>query len=94
MTHFELTKKVQAFAEELKNEGVKFAIFVKNENRCDLTIECTNQDFADLMEELAGRVKNPFATTLGWNFTSLGVALLKMHNEKEFLRIKEKISKI
>ena len=53
-----------------------------------------SERLADLMEELAGRVKNPFATTLGLDFTSLGVVLLKIHNEKEFLRIKEEISKI
>ena len=94
MTHFELVEKVQTFIGELKNEGVKFAIFVKNDNRCDLTIECTNEDFVELMEELASRVENPFATYLGWNLASTGLALLKIHNEKEFSRIKERISEI
>ena len=29
MTHLELREKVQAFIKELKDEGVKFAIFIK-----------------------------------------------------------------
>ena len=94
MTHLELREKVQAFIKELKDEGVKFAIFIKNDNRCDITVECTNKDFADMIEELCSRVENPFATDLGWDFTSMGIALLKVHNEKEYLRIKEKIANI
>lgn len=35
MTHNELTKKVETLIAELKAEGVQFAIFTKNDKRCD-----------------------------------------------------------
>ncbi len=94
MTHNELTKKVETLIAELKAEGVRFAIFTKNDKRCDISIDCTNKDFIKMFEEFAEYVQNPFAEELGENLVSIGLALLKVHNKVAFDIVKQNIAEL
>lgn len=94
MTHENLTNKIEAFASELKADGVRYFIFTDINANCHIKVDCTNEQFGDMLTELASRVQEPIATFLGLQFIRHGLALLKIHNKQALDRIKQNIAEL
>ena len=89
-----LAKKVETFVSELKADGVRYFIFTDINANCHIKVDCTNEQFGDMLTELASRVQEPFATFLGLQFISHGLALLKIHDKQALDRIKQGIAEL
>ena len=89
-----LAKKVEAFTSELEADGVRYFIFTDINANCHIKVDCTNEQFAEMLTELASRMQNPFASFLGEQFVAHGLALLKEHNKEAFNIVKQKIAEL
>ena len=94
MTHDELTKKIEDFASELKAEGVSFFIFTDISNNCKIKVDCTDEQFDDMLAEFSSRLHNPLASFLGLQFVAHGLALLKTHDKQALDSLKQNIADI
>lgn len=94
MTQEELTKKIKAFTSELEADGVRYFIFTDINDNCNITVDCTNNQFAEMLTELASRIQNPFATFMGLQFLNHGLALLKIHDKQALDKIKQNIAEL
>lgn len=94
MTHENLTNKIETFASELKADGVRYFIFTDINAYCHIKVDCTNEQFAEMLTELASRIQNPFASFLGEQLIALGLVLLKKHNKEAFDIVKRNIADI
>lgn len=94
MTHDELTKKIEDFASELKAEGVSFFIFTDISNNCKIKVDCTDEEFDDMLTEFSSRLHNPLASLLGRQFVTHGLALLKIHDKQALYSLKQNIADI
>lgn len=86
--------KLETFASELKADGVRYFIFTDINTYCQIKVDCTNKQFAEMLTELASRIQNPFATFLGEQFIAHGLALLKVHNKEAFDILKRNIAEL
>lgn len=86
--------KLETFASELKADGVRYFIFTDINANCHIKVDCTNEQFAEMLTELASRIQNPFASFLGEQFIAHGLALLKYHNKEAFDIVKRKIAEL
>ena len=94
MTHDELTKKIEDFASELKAEGVSFFIFTDISNNCKIKVDCTDEQFDDMLAEFSSRLHNPLASLYGRQFVAHGLALLKYHDKEAFDMVKRNIAEL
>ena len=86
--------KLETFASELKADGVRYFIFTDINANCHIKVDCTNEQFAEMLTELASRIQNPFASFLGEQFIAHGLALLKYHNKEAFDILKRNIAEL
>lgn len=86
--------KLETFASELKADGVRYFIFTDINAYCQIKVDCTNEQFTEMLTELASRLQNPFASFLGEKFITHGLALLKIHNKEAFDIVKRNIAKL
>lgn len=86
--------KLETFASELKADGVRYFIFTDINAYCQIKLDCTNEQFTEMLTELASRLQNPFASFLGEKFITHGLALLKIHNKEAFDIVKRNIAKL
>ena len=86
--------KLETFASELKADGVRYFIFTNINANCHIKVDCTNEQFAEMLTELASRIQNPFASFLGEQFIAHGLALLKYHNKEAFDIVKRNIAEL
>lgn len=86
--------KLVTFASELKADGVRYFIFTDINANCHIKINCTNEQFAEMLTELSSRIQNPFASFLGEKFIAHGLTLLKIHNKEAFDIVKRNIAKL
>lgn len=86
--------KLETFASELKADGVRYFIFTDINAYCQIKVDCTNEQFTEMLTELASRLQNPFASFLGEKFITHGLALLKIHNKEAFDIVKRKIAEL
>lgn len=86
--------KLETFASELKADGVRYFIFTDINAYCQIKVDCTNEQFTEMLTELASRIQNPFASFLGEKFITHGLALLKIHNKEAFDIVKRNIAKL
>ena len=86
--------KLETFASELKADGVRYFIFTDINANCHIKVDCTNEQFAEMLTELASRIQNPFASFLGEQFIAHGLALLKYHNKEAFDIVKRNIAEL
>ena len=84
--------KLETFASELKADGVRYFIFTDINAYCQIKVDCTNEQFTEMLTELASRLQNPFASFLGEKFITHGLALLKIHNKEAFDIVKRNIA--
>lgn len=89
-----LAEKVEAFASELKADGVRYFIFTDINANCHIKVDCTNEQFAGMLTELTSRVQDPFASFLGEQLIVHGLALLKYHNKEAFDIVKRNIAEL
>lgn len=89
-----LAEKVDAFASELKAEGVSFFIFTDISNNCKIKVDCTEEQFDDMLAEFSSRLHYPLASTLGRQFVAHGLALLKYHDKEAFDIVKRNIAEL
>ena len=57
-------------------------------------MDCTNEQFAEMLTELSSRIGNPFASFLGEQFIVHGLALLKYHDKEAFDIVKRNIAEL
>ena len=86
--------KLETFASELKADGVRYFIFTDINAYCQIKVDCTNEQFTEMLTELASRLQNPFASFLGEKFITHGLALLKIHNKEAFDIVKRNIAEL
>lgn len=86
--------KLETFASELKAEGVSFFIFTDISNNYKIKVDCTEEQFDDMLAEFSSRLHNPLASTLGRQFVAHGLALLKRHNKEAFDMVKRNIASL
>ena len=86
--------KLETFASELKADGVRYFIFTDINAYCQIKVDCTNEQFTEMLTELASRIQNPFASFIGEKFITHGLALLKIHNKEAFDIVKRNIAKL
>lgn len=89
-----LAEKVEAFASELKADGVRYFIFTDINANCHIKVDCTNEQFAGMLTEFTSRVQDPFASFLGEQLIVHGLALLKYHNKEAFDIVKRNIASL
>lgn len=89
-----LAEKVEAFASELKADGVRYFIFTDINANCHIKVDCTNKQFAGMLTELTSSVQDPFASFLGEQLIAHGLALLKYHNKEAFYIVKRNIAEL
>lgn len=94
MTHDELTKKIEDFASELEAEGVSFFIFTDISDNCKIKVDCTDEQFDDMLAEFSSRLHNPLASLLGRQFVTHGLTLLKCHDKEAFDIVKRNIAEL
>ena len=94
MTHENLTNKIETFASELKADGVRYFIFTDINANCHIQIDCTYEQFAEMLTEFTSRIQGPFASFLGEQLIADGLALLKCHNKEAFDIVKRNIADI
>lgn len=94
MTYDELNNKIEGFTSKLKAEGVRYFIFTDINDKCHIKVDCTNEQFADMLTELSSRIQNPFASFLGEQLIAHGLTLLKIHNKEAFDIVKQNIADI
>lgn len=86
--------KLETFASELKAEGVSSFIFTDISNNCKIKVDCTDEQFDDMLAEFSSRLHNPLASLLGQQFVTHGLALLKYHNKEAFDIVKRNIAEL
>ena len=86
--------KLETFASELKADGVRYFIFTNINANCHIKVDCTNEQFVEMLTELTSRIQNPFASFLGEQLIAHGLALLKCHNKEAFDIVKRNIAKL
>ena len=86
--------KLETFASELKADGVRYFIFTNINANCHIKVDCTNEQFVEMLTELTSRIQNPFASFLGEQLIAHGLALLKYHNKEAFDIVKRKIAEL
>ena len=86
--------KLETFASELKAEGASFFIFTDISNHCKIKVDCTDEQFDDMLAEFSSRLHNPLASLLGRQFVAHGLALLKYHNKEDFDIVKRNIAEL
>ena len=89
-----LAEKVEAFASELQEDGVRYFIFTDINANCHIKVDCTDEQFAGMLTELTSRLKNPSASFLGEQLIIHGLALLKRHNKEAFDIVKRNIAEL
>lgn len=86
--------KLETFASELKADSVRYFIFTDINANCHIKVDCTNEQFVEMLTELTSRIQNPFASFLGEQLIAHGLALLKYHNKEAFDIVKRKIAEL
>ena len=86
--------KLETFASELKADGVRYFIFTNINANCHIKVDCTNEQFVEMLTELTSRIQNPFASFLGEQLIAHGLALLKCHNKEAFDIVKRNIAEL
>lgn len=86
--------KLETFVSELKAEGVSFFIFTDISNNCKIKVDCTEEQFDDMLAEFSSRLHYPLASTLGRQFVAHGLALLKYHDKEAFDMVKRNIAEL
>lgn len=86
--------KLETFASELKADGVRYFIFTDLNANCHIKVDCTNEQFAEMLTELSSRIGNPFASFLGEQFIAHGLVLLKIHNKEALDIVKRNIAEL
>ena len=86
--------KLETFASELKAEGVGFFIFTDISNLCKIKVDCTDEQFDDMLAEFSSRLHNPLASLYGRQFVAHGLALLKYHDKEAFDMVKRNIAEL
>lgn len=94
MTHDDLKNKIENFTSELKAEGVRYFIFTDINDNCHIKVDCTNEQFVDMLTEFSSRIQDPSASFLGEQFIAHGFTLLKCHNKEAFDIVKRNISEL
>ena len=89
-----LAEKVEAFASELKADGVRYFIFTDINANCHIKVDCTDEQFDDMLAEFSSRLNNPPASLLGRQFVTHGLALLKTHDMQALNSLKQNIADI
>lgn len=86
--------KLETFASELEADGVRYFIFTDINANCHIEVDCTNEQFVEMLTEFTSRIQNPFASFLGEQLIAHGLALLKYHNKEAFDIVKRKIAEL
>ena len=86
--------KLETFASELKADGVRYFILTDINANCHIKIDCTYEQFAEMLTEFTSRIQGPFASILGEQLIANGLALLKCHNKEAFDIVKRNIAEL
>ena len=86
--------KLETFASELKADGVRYFILTDINANCHIKIDCTYEQFAEMLTEFTSRIQGPLASFLGEQLIANGLALLKCHNKEAFDIVKRNIAEL